>query len=163
MTQFQSTKTFHNYPCAHRQWRHEGHCSLVHGYSRSFHFVFGAQELDKCGFVVDYSSLKSLKAHLDYMYDHTLLLNHDDPLLDDFKKLEAAGACQIRIHRSILEPSIPLGVGMEGTAQYLCEYADQLVKTQTKGRAWVHSVEARENDKNSSIYYNPFGFFEGWK
>ena len=152
--QFRSTKSYYNYPCSHRQWRHDGHCAFIHGYSRSFHFVFEAETLDKCGFVVDYGGLKELKSHLDHMFDHTLLLNEDDPLMEDFKALEAKGACAIR--------TIPHGIGMEGTAQYLCEYADDLVRTKTKGRAWVVSCESRENDKNSSIYYNPEAKFLGW-
>ena len=39
---FTSTKSFWNFPCAHRQYKHDGNCHLIHGYSRSFHFVFGA-------------------------------------------------------------------------------------------------------------------------
>jgi len=119
----------------------------VHGYSRSFFFTFGAIELDRCGFVVDFGGLKELKAYLDDMFDHTLLLNEDDPLLDKFRELEAAGAAKIR--------TMPYGVGMEGTARHLCEYADKLVREMTKGRCWVESVESRENEKNSAIYTNP--------
>lgn len=151
---FQSTKSYYNFPCAHRQFRHDGSCRLVHGYSRSFHFVFGSETLDKCGFVVDYGGLKELKQHLDYMFDHTLLLNEDDPLWDKFKELEQCGACELR--------TMPYGIGMEGTAQYLAEYADNLIRTKTKGRAWVISAESRENDKNSSIYFNPEAGFKGW-
>ncbi|MEF3088149.1 6-pyruvoyl trahydropterin synthase family protein, partial [Bacillus altitudinis] len=76
---FTSTKTFSNYPCAHRQWRHDGNCALVHGYSRSFHFVFAAQTLDKCGFVVDFGGLHWLRDYLEYWFDHTLFLMADDP------------------------------------------------------------------------------------
>lgn len=144
---FQSTKIFRGYPCSHRQWRHPGHCAWVHGYSRSFHYVFECQELDECGFVVDYGGLKDLKAYLDDTFDHTLLLNKDDPLLENFKQLEVLGACKIRV--------LPHGVGMEGTARHLCEYTDKLLREKTDGRCWVLSVESRENDKNSSIYLNP--------
>src|SRR5271156_3560877 len=82
---FRSTKTYSNYPCSHRQWRHEGHCAHIHGYSRSFHFEFACNELDGCGFVVDYGGLKELKLHLDNLFDHTLLLNKDDPLMEKFE------------------------------------------------------------------------------
>jgi len=149
-----STKSYSNYPCAHRQHRHEGACALVHGYSRSFHFLFGAQTLDKCGFVVDFGDLKWIKEHLDYMFDHTLLLCDDDPLMGQFYELEQAGACSVRL--------MPHGVGMEGTAQYLCEYVDKRLRLLTKGRCWVVQVESRENDKNSGIYINPVGHFQGW-
>lgn len=151
---FTSTKSYYNYPCAHRQFRHDGNCAKIHGYSRSFHFVFGAKTMTKEGFIVDYGDLDELKNHLDYMYDHTLVLDADDPFLETFRELEAQGVCDIRIH--------PLGPGMEGTAHYLCEWADDYIRKKTKGRAWVISVEARENDKNSSIYHNPNAGFAGW-
>ena len=151
---YTSTKAFHNYPCAHRQWRHDGNCALIHGYSRSFHFVFACQERDRCGFVVDFGDLKWLKAFLDAHFDHTLLICSDDPLRPTFEGLDAAGACKLVI--------LPYGVGMEDTAQALCEFADAGLREQTKGRAWVVSVEARENDKNSGIYVNPDAGFKGW-
>ena len=47
--EFTSTKSFYNFPCAHRQHKHEGNCHLIHGYSRSFHLVFGAQTMTKEG------------------------------------------------------------------------------------------------------------------
>ncbi len=151
---FTSTKTFSNYPCAHRQFRHEGNCRLIHGYSRSFHFVFGAHTLDKCGFAVDFGKLKWLRDHLDYMFDHTLLLCEDDPVFKEMQLLEQQGVCALR--------TMPYGVGMEATAQYLCEYVDMRLREDTRGRCWVISVEARENDKNSAIYHNPDAGFKGW-
>ena len=51
---------------------------------------------------------------------------------------------------------------MEGTAHYLCDWTDKWLREKTRGRAWVISVEARENDKNSSIYTNPNAGFKGW-
>lgn len=149
-----STKTFANYPCAHRQWRHQGNCRLIHGYSRSFHFVFGAQQQDVCGFVVDFGELKWLRDWLEHMFDHTLLLNPDDPELELFRQLDDRGVCALRV--------MPYGVGMEGTAQMVCEYADSELRRLTKGRCWVVSVEARENDKNSAIFVNEDAGFRGW-
>ena len=151
---FMSTKTFSNFPCAHRQHKHDGNCALVHGYSRSFKFVFGAQTLDHCGFVVDFGDLKWLKANLEYHYDHTCLIEQDDPLLSHFQNLDQLGALALRI---------PMyGVGMEATAWELCEQVDGEIRQRTKGRAWVISVEARENDKNSAVYNNPTAGFRGW-
>jgi 6-pyruvoyltetrahydropterin/6-carboxytetrahydropterin synthase len=149
-----STKMFSNYPCAHRQYKHTGNCALVHGYSRSFFFVFGSQTQDSCGFVVDFGDLKWLRDWLDHMFDHTLLLEVDDPLLPLFRVIESAGGADIRL--------MPYGVGMEGTAQLLCEYADHELRKLTKGRCWVDSVEALENDKNSAIFNNPEAGFKGW-
>ena len=154
MTTAISTKTYTNFPCAHRQWKHQGNCKLIHGYSRSFYFVFGSYTLNDCGFVVDFGDLKELKAHLDYMFDHTLLLCEDDPELPIFQDLNDRGVCNLRL--------MPYGVGMEGTAQYLSEWADKWLRTKSKGRCWVIEVESRENDKNSAKYFNPTAGFEGW-
>lgn len=151
---FQSTKSFYNYPCAHRQWRHKGNCALVHGYSRSFHFVFEAEQRDACGFVVDFGELKWLRDFLDSRFDHTLLLAGDDPELPVFEALNARGACRLVV--------LPFGVGMEDTAQYVGSTVDNELRTRTKGRCWVVSVEARENDKNSAIWANPDRGFRGW-
>lgn len=153
-TEFRSTKSFWNYPCAHRQWTHEGNCRLIHGYSRSFHFTFGAATRDKCGFVVDYGDLDWLKDWLSFMFDHTLLLDGEDPHLDTFVELDRQGVCALRV--------MPRGVGMESTSEYICEYADPILRGKTRGRCWIISVESRENDKNSSIYINPKGSFQGW-
>lgn len=152
--EYLSTKTFAGYPCAHRQPLHQGNCALVHGYSRSFHFTFAAQSRDRCGFVVDFGDLKWLRDFLDYTFDHTLLLVADDPLLPAFKAIEAAGGCAIRV--------LPHGVGMEDTAQFVCEWTDKRLRERTNGRCWVVSVEARENEKNSGIYTNPARGFKGW-
>ena len=149
-----STKHYDNYPCAHRQWKHLGYCALVHGYSRSFTFTFGAHTLDDCGFAVDFGKCRWIKDHLDALFDHTLLLAPDDPLMHTFRSLERDGACRI--------VTLPYGPGMEGTAQYLCEYVDAALRLQSKGRCWVEQVEARENSKNSAIYHNPEAGFKGW-
>ena len=44
---FKSTKRFTGFSCAHRQPAHDGHCKFLHGYSRSFYFVFAADEVDE--------------------------------------------------------------------------------------------------------------------
>lgn len=152
---YRSTKAFTGFPCAHRQWRHDGNCKLVHGYQRSFMFMFECQERTAAGFVVDFGDLKWLRHHLDHMFDHRLLLCADDPLKQAFLDLAHAGACDVRF--------LPYGVGMEDTAQYLCEWTDKELRQRTKGRAWVYSVEARENESNSGIYLNPSAGFKGWQ
>lgn len=144
---YTSTKTYAGFPCAHRQWRHPGHCAFVHGYSRSFHFVFGCRELDECGFVVDFGALQWLKDDLETLYDHTLLINKDDPLLPWFREVEERGGC------TLVTPAY--GVGMEGSARLVCELADLGLQEKYAGRCWVVSVECRENEKNSAIYRNP--------
>lgn len=143
MNSYTSTKSYYNYPCCHRQWRHAGHCSYVHGYSRSFHFQFQCQSLDEHGFVMDFGGLKPLKDLLDHWFDHTLLLNADDPLLPQFQALHAQGACDLRI--------LP-NCSMEGSALFLHGEANRLLRELTGGRVWCTRVEVRENDKNSAWF-----------
>lgn len=92
---------------------------------------------------MDFGDLKEVKVWLEDKFDHTLLLDSDDPLLSEFKSLEAQGACKLTVFDN---------VGMEGTAKYVFEYVNSWVKDKTHARVWVHSVECRENDKNSARY-----------
>ena len=145
-----STKTIDNLPCAHRQWRHSGHCRFVHGYSRTLHFTFGASALTEEGFVVDFSDLKEMRGWLEDTFDHTLLLNHDDPLLSNPAFMEL---CQEDNPGRAFQLVVLDNVGMEGTARFVFDYVDGWLRERTADRAWLVSVECRENAKNSAIYH----------
>jgi len=151
---FTCTKTYDNLPCAHRQWRHDSNCAVIHGYSRSFIFSFEAKERDKCGFVVDFGDLGWLKDYLELKFDHTLLIQDDDPYLELFRELHKVGACQLTVVPS---------TSTEGMAEMVCKFADQELRERTKGRCWILSVECRENSKNSATYFNPNIGFRGWE
>lgn len=146
LQRYRSTKSFWNFPCAHRQHLHPGHCKLIHGYSRSFHFLFESTtgELDGCGFVMDFSGFAPLKKWLDDNFDHTLLLNPDDPLLPEFRKLEELGACKIVV--------VPTMCSMEGTARWIHNTWAPWFKETYNGSVELIQVEVRENDKNSGIF-----------
>jgi 6-pyruvoyltetrahydropterin/6-carboxytetrahydropterin synthase len=137
----ESSKTFRNFPCAHRRFRHEGHCAWVHGYSRSFTLWFRASELTENGFVMDFGHLKPVKAWLESMFDHTLLLDSGDPLIPQFREIEQQGGCKLVVFDD---------VGMEGTCAFVKDWVDRWLAEETQGRVWLHSVEVRENDKNSA-------------
>ncbi len=141
LMRYRSTKSFTNFPCAHRLHSHAGHCKYVHGYSRSFKFYFEAHELDADHFVVDFSALGELKRWLDEMYDHTLLIGAEDPELGFFEQMDARGLCKLRVVPSVT---------MEGTAKLVFAYADALIRGMTAGRAYLAKVEVHENDKNSA-------------
>lgn len=144
---YTSTKEFFDYPCSHRQWKHEGHCKFVHGYSRSFKFWFKCDELNECGFVADFSMFKPLKEHLTHMFDHTLLLNSDDPHLKTFELLNELKVFQLRVMEN---------VSMEGTSKYLLEKANDLIKQfhsrELERGLKCFKVETRENRKNAANY-----------
>ena len=137
----ESSKTFHNLPCSHRRHNHDGHCRFVHGYSRSITLWFRCHEPTINGFVMDFGKLREVKDWMGAHFDHTLLLDEDDPLLPEFKDLEAKGACRLVVYQD---------VGMEGTARYVMDWVSLWVAERTGGRVWLHSVEVRENDKNSA-------------
>ena len=137
----ESSKTFRNLPCAHRRHAHEGHCAWVHGYSRSVTLWFRCHETTINGFVLDFGQLGEVKEWLEQHFDHTLLLDSDDPLLPDFRELEAKGGCRLVVYDD---------VGMEGTAKFVMNWVSSWVTDRTEGRVWLHSVEVRENDKNSA-------------
>jgi 6-pyruvoyltetrahydropterin/6-carboxytetrahydropterin synthase len=142
---FKSTKRFTGFSCAHRQPAHDGHCRFLHGYSRSFYFVFGADEVDpQTHFVMDFSGLKKVKAWLNEMFDHTCLINADDPELELFKELDERGIIQLRV--------LP-NVSMEATAKFVAEYVGKYLDETTGGRVFIHALECRENEKNSGWYY----------
>ena len=140
---FSSTKTYHNLPCSHRQHGHDGHCRHVHGYNRDISFYFTCSELDENHFVVDFGKLKDLKEWLESMFDHTLLINENDPERPFFEEMHERGLCQLR-----LMPN----VGMEASSKFVFDYADKLIREKTNNRCWVYKVETRENMNNSGIY-----------
>lgn len=141
---YRSTKSYHFLPCAHRQWRSDSHCRFVHGYDRSVHLIFQCRSLDDKNWVMDFGGLKEIKAWLEDLFDHTLLINEDDPELEFFRDMDARGLCQLRV--------LP-NIGMEGSAKYIFDYLETWLKKQTGDRVQIYSVECRENEKNSAIYF----------
>lgn len=137
------SKTFEDYPCCHRQWKHPGHCRFIHGYSRSFTCWFAAEELDEFGFVVDFSGLRPLEERLREQFDHTFLVNFDDPLLPQWEELNKKGAIDLRIMQN---------VGMESSSKLVWEWANTLLFERDEGRSCCWRVEARENFSNAARF-----------
>lgn len=141
---YTSTKFFKEIgPCAYRNWKSDSDCYLLHGYDRSFRFIFGCKNLDKQGFVVDFGGLKEIKRQLEDWFDHTVILQADDPMVHIFRILETKGHCRLR--------TFPL-ISCEGLAEYVGEYVDHYLQTTTNGRAWVITCEMIEAEKNSALY-----------
>ena len=145
------SKTFGGFPCTHRQWRHAGHCRFVHGYSRSFTVWFQAHRLDQHGFVVDFSSLGALRERLQRQFDHTFLVNADDPLLSTWQALHDQEALDLRVMEN---------VGMEASARLVWEWANGLLRQRDGGRSCCFRVEARENEANAACFEALPGWFE---
>lgn len=159
MKGFYSTKLFDNYSCAIRQHKAQhSHCKLLHGYSFKFEIVFEPIDktffnnhgLDDMNWVVDFGAFKDapqgngLKSWMDDMFDHTLLIEKDDPYLEFFQSMQMEGLCKLRVMEKM---------GAENLAKLVFDkFTDTLSKTDA-GRCRVHSVRCFENDKNSAIYY----------
>ena len=123
----------------------------MHGYSRSFTLWFAATELDACGFVVDFSTLRPLEQQLREQFDHTFLVNRDDPLMDEWLRLDALGAIDLRVMDN---------VGMEATAALVWDWANALLKERDGGRSCCWAVEARENSRNAAQIQSVPTWFE---
>jgi len=141
---YESTKIIELGSCAFRQWRADhSHCKFIHGYRLISKFWFGCTNLDDKNWVVDFGGLDELKNILQKQFDHTLCVAADDPLLDGFKSLHAAGGCDLRIMEG--------GVGIEKTAEWCFNTANAYCQNLTNGRCWVNKVEVWEHEKNSAI------------
>jgi 6-pyruvoyltetrahydropterin/6-carboxytetrahydropterin synthase len=156
MGKYQSTKIFDNYSVALRQWKAQhSHCQLLHGYALKFKVWFESVEpleenqLDEMNWIQDYGGFKSkptgngLKDWMDYMWDHTLLIEKDDPYLDFFQSAAQEGLCHIRVMEKI---------GAESAAKLVFDKFNDELSKQGGGRVKVTKVECWEADKNSSIY-----------
>ena len=137
------TKLMGSYPAAHRQPKHQGHCRLIHGHNWSFEFRVEADELDKQGFVFDFGHFKPVKDYLAKTFDHTLLLQADDPHLEQL--VDALDDQFATIH--VVE-----SVSCEGRAKMLHEKFEAFFSTASQGRARLASVSVHEDEKNSCTY-----------
>lgn len=160
------TKIFHNYPFAHRQPSHPGHCRLIHGHNWSFEVTFACEDdnVDQNGFVLDFGQMQPIKEFLKASFDHTLVINHED--LEFFamsRKLEELGfASIVRVPNCGAEGlaeyvydeiakllpdlvgsnsrTVPFGTGEDGSRLY--DYRE----------VYLMSVTVYEDDKNSATH-----------
>jgi 6-pyruvoyltetrahydropterin/6-carboxytetrahydropterin synthase len=135
-------KSYRDIPFAHRQHRHDGHCSLIHGHNWTITVTFACRETDENGFVVDFGKLKYLKTWIDENLDHACLFNESDPEKDAL--LASAG----HLFKAYILPNS----SCEGLAQHIYEVFSQMVREQTSGRAWIIEIEIEEDSKNSASY-----------
>jgi 6-pyruvoyltetrahydropterin/6-carboxytetrahydropterin synthase len=144
---YQSTKRYGHeigLSCAFRQWKAHSHCSLIHGYALAVKFTFEASELDRCGWVVDFGALKSLKGLLEDQFDHTLLVSEDDPHKGEICALAGLGIANVQVVEA---------TGCEAFARLIFECTQVwLLDNGFAPRCWVASVEVSEHGANSAIY-----------
>lgn len=144
---FRSSKTYGHdigLSSCFRQWKAQSHCKYLHGYALSVHLEFEADDLDRNNWVVDFGSLKSLKARLKDTFDHKTLVAEDDPLLPMFQAMDNKGLCQL-----VLVPS----TGCESFAKLIYDTTEIWLKDAGYApRVRMHHVTVREHGANSATY-----------
>lgn len=143
---YKSTKIFDNFSIAIRQHKAaHSHCELLHGYAPTIKVWFTADTLDEMNWIVDFGlfSRNGLKEWLNDMFDHTLIIEKDDPQLESFIYLQELKLCKLTIVNQI---------GAEAMAKLVFDkFTERFAKTEG-GRVRVTKVEFNENTKNSGIY-----------
>jgi 6-pyruvoyltetrahydropterin/6-carboxytetrahydropterin synthase len=183
MAKYLSTKTYGNdrgLSCCFRQWRStHSHCSLIHGYSIGIKLVFESETLDDRNWVMDFGGLKAFKEWSEYMFDHTLVVAEDDPMLDFFKHMNEIVDVESKNHLSALphergalcDLRIVPGVGCEKFAELAYKKMQNILETFQRGEACtiengkifdcrypvgqgvrLRSVEVFEHQANSAVY-----------
>jgi len=139
------TKSYRDLPAAHRQPNHDGHCRLVHGHNWGFDITIACDILDENGFVLDVGKMKCVKARLEELFDHTLLINYDDPMVEHFKSMDRQG-----LYNLVLVPNC----GMEGLAQFVQQDVQKLLEDTfgTERGLQVTEVVCLEDSKNIATY-----------
>lgn len=141
-----STKTYGHevgLSACFRQWRANSHCRYLHGYALSVRLEFEADELDHRNWVVDFGSLKPVKAWLQETFDHKTVVAEDDPHLDLFAKMEAIG---------LIELVVVKAVGCEAFARLIFDHVTGWMADEgLSPRARLTLVEVREHGANSAM------------
>ena len=169
MAKFYSTKTYgtdRGLSCCFRQWRaSHSHCSTLHGYSLGIKLVFECDTLDEKNWCMDFGGLKEFKAWADYMFDHTLVVAEDDPMLDFFKHMNEIVDIESTNHLSTLpyergalcDLRVVPGVGCEMFAKMCYDKMAELLASgdmhyPINPTVRVKSVEVFEHGANSATY-----------
>jgi 6-pyruvoyltetrahydropterin/6-carboxytetrahydropterin synthase len=110
----------------------------------SIKFEFEATELDENHWVVDFGSLKKLRAKLENYFDHRTLVAKDDPNMDWFVEAQNRGIADLIVMDEI---------GCEKFAEFAYGLAyEWLREAGYEPRCRVVSAEVREHGANSAIY-----------
>lgn len=147
MPKHRSSKTYdHNLglSACFRQWRAKSHCRFFHGYALAVNLEFEADDLDANNWVVDFGSLKPVKAWLEENFDHKTLVAHDDPELETYQMLADKGLIQMNVVEQI---------GCEAFAQMVGEYVEFfLLESGYAPRVRLIECRVREHPGNSGVY-----------
>ena len=184
MAKYLSTKTYGNdrgLSCTFRQWRSShSHCSLLHGDSLGIKLIFESETLDDRNWVMDFGGLKAFKEWSEYMFDHTLVVAHDDPHLPFFKQMNDLVTINSfndpaspipNVRGAVCDVRIVEGVGCEKFAELVYTTMQEILATFQRGETYtlpngktfscrypvgsgvkLRSAEVFEHSANSAVY-----------
>ena len=89
---------------------------------------------------------------MDYMFDHTVIIAEDDPLLPEFEMLNNLPKFGDVQNKGLLQLRVIPATGAEKFAEYIYNKLNNFVKIETDNRVKIKQVEFREHGKNSAIY-----------
>lgn len=138
---FQSTKLFTGYSVAFRQYKAtHSHCKYIHGYSLEFKVTFQGT-LDIHNWVCDFGifSKNGIKDKLKYMFDHTTLVDENDPELITFQTLHHKNLIQMRVVENL-------------SCEYFAKFVFDIMSTINNDNMKCIEVLCMENDNNSASY-----------
>lgn len=148
------SKLFEGFPFAHRQPSHDGHCAWIHGHTWSFKYTFECDRLEEgSSFVVDFGKLKWLKQWLDDNFDHTLVLNMDDPALEYLRAALEPTAFPVNEtrFRTYARIIVVPNCGAEGLAIFLLATVNrELCRQNNERNVRCTEVTVWENERNSA-------------
>jgi 6-pyruvoyltetrahydropterin/6-carboxytetrahydropterin synthase len=134
---FHARTLFDNLPCCHRSATNPGNRYFLHGYDRRFEIEFACAETEPDGLVLSSRAVKKVRKALRKQFDHTTLVDTNDPERDLFELLAKRGVIELRIMEN---------TGMEGSTAWVFDAVDGIVGRATRGRVWVSGIKAREID-----------------
>ena len=144
--------------CCYRQWRSKTHCQYLHGYSLGFRITVGAYKLNECGHVFDFGKFKGLWEHLQWMFDHTLIIQYDDPLYQQIMDIGVNIAGQGR--KFYQYRAVDFNISCENFAKYVYNKAGFELDCVTRVTAHkIVSVECFEHGANSAVFSGLEGNF----
>jgi 6-pyruvoyltetrahydropterin/6-carboxytetrahydropterin synthase len=131
--------------CTFRQHRAEhSHCKFIHGYPLAIELTFECETLDHRNWVVDFGGFKPLKAWLQSIFDHKMLVATDDPHVDLFKTM---------VDKELADIVFVPRVGCEAFAEMIFGKAEHfLVDSGDYPRVQLASVKVSEHGGNSAVF-----------
>ena len=134
------------FSCAYRQYLNEEmrgfESPMLHGYALSFFFRFASNDPE---IMTDYLPQKMawIEQYLEEIFRNTVIVAHEDPLLDSFLELEKAGACELRMIDK---------VGASAFAKVLYDEIASTVKEVSVGSIVLFEVKVRENGNYTAAF-----------